>query len=400
MRGDKDKLRYHLLKILEDKDKIILNSDDCKSLAVTYNTKYRGYKSDTHMLSNVGGVIKETLLGLPYNVRIDYKNLRVIISKVEDKISEVTLKSFDNTVGDSEENVESIRLLPVSYKDYLPRYVPNYIPQNKELAILDAHMDTGVPLLFVGPKGTGKTLSVAYYAYMNNIPIIQFDCSENTKRQDLIGRFLLIGDEVVYELGILPKAIEIANQYGKAILVLEEINALTPNMQKVLNQILDWRKHVYIPEIGRTFYCNNDGKSKLLIVGTMNPSYYGGVYELNEDLRSRFAEYHFRYPDNKRESTILRDITDLPDSVIDMLMTLTTELRKGVERGELSYAPSTRDLVLFADVYTRYLDVMKENEALVMALKVIIYNRYDDEKEKDAVRSRIYSVFGHDVSGD
>ncbi|MEM2498282.1 MAG: MoxR family ATPase [Candidatus Nezhaarchaeales archaeon] len=131
-----------------------------------------------------------------------------------------------------------VTILPVRASDYYVSGVPNaYIPQREELRIIQAHLANGIPLLFVGPKGTGKTLAFAYFAFVTRTPIIQFDCSEGTKRLDLIGRFILQGDQVKYVLGALPTAISIANEVGKAILVLEEINALTPQMQKVLNQI-------------------------------------------------------------------------------------------------------------------------------------------------------------------
>jgi len=325
------------IKVLE------LTPDLCERLAQEYNSQYNGYKTTEHLIGNVGGVIREALVGTEYRVRCDYKNMKVIITQNSKSVG--TIKPT--------EPVEHVRILPVRATDYLVRDVPKYVPQWKELEIIDAHMDMEKPqgLLFVGPKGVGKTLSIAYYAYMNDIPLIQFDCSENTKRQDLIGRFLLIGDEVVYELGVLPTAIEVANQYGKAILVLEELNALTPNVQKQLNQVLDWRQHVYIPELGRTYYCNNDNKNKLLICATMNPSYYSGVYELNEDLRSRFAEYHFGYPSESKEHEILMRTTELPDELRNLIVTLAIETRKGVESGELSYALSTRDIVMFAELY-------------------------------------------------
>jgi len=112
--------------------------------------------------------------------------------------------------------------------------------------------DSPTPLCFVGPKGTGKTLVIAHFASENKIPIIQYDCSENTRKGDLIGRYILRGDETEYQLGVLPTAIELANEAGKAILVLEELNALAPNMQKQLNQLLDWRRHVFADN-GKTF---------------------------------------------------------------------------------------------------------------------------------------------------
>ena len=71
---------------------------------------------------------------------------------------------------------------------------------------------------------------------------------------------------------MLPTIIKIANNFGGAVLILEEINALTTQMQKLLNGILDWRKSIYVEKIGKHVKLNKG--VKLLVIGTMNPSSY------------------------------------------------------------------------------------------------------------------------------
>jgi len=298
---------------------------------------------------------------------------------------------------DFEETSSRVRVLPVHHEDYLPKSCPEYIPQDKELEIIHAHFEAGMNLLLRGPKGEGKTLSFAYYAYKNQIPIIQFDCSEQTKRQDLIGRFLLIGNEVVYQLGVLPTAIEVANQYGKAILVLEEINSLTSHAQKIMNQILDWRRHVYIPEIAKTYRLKEE--AKLLIGATMNPYGYGGVYELNEDLRSRFSELYIDYPEKGKENEIVSKLTDLDEDIRNLIIRLAADTRHLYRSGEITYALSTRDIITFANLYKTYVDVFESSEeALRYALLTTVLNRYDDTQERETISKRIYSVFGVHIS--
>jgi len=306
-----------------------------------------------------------------------------------------TYKTIEETKTVKSSN--GIEILPVKADDYMVKSVPKYVPIGPELQIFEAHLESGIPILLVGPKGEGKTLSLAYFAYTKNIPIIQFDCSENTKRFDLIGRFIIQGDQVKYLLGAMPTAIEVANQKGAAMLVLEEINALTPQQQKVLNQLLDWRRHVYIPEIGKTYRLKEG--VKFLIAATMNPSTYGGVFELNEDLKSRFAEYVFFYPSKEDEKKILNEVTvNLDDQLKEKLILLASETRAGVNRGELSYALSTRDLVMFANVYNSYLKVFgNETFALKYALKVTVVNRYTDKQEIETIKARIVSIFGEEV---
>jgi MoxR-like ATPase len=198
----------------------------------------------------------------------------------------------------------------------------------------------------------------------------------------------LKGESVEYLLGALPTAIEIANQHKSAILVLEELNALSPQMQKVLNQLLDWRRHVYIPELSKTYRLNNG--IKLLIAATMNPSTYGGVFELNEDLKSRFAEYFIGYPETDTEKKIL-SVNELDEELVKKLTLLAYETRKSTE---LSYALSPRDLALFTQLYISYKRLFTEAEALKYALKVTMVNRYQDVQERRTIEERIKSIFG------
>jgi hypothetical protein len=298
--------------------------------------------------------------------------------------------------------------------------------------------DSPTPLCFVGPKGTGKTLVIAHYASENNIPIIQYDCSENTRKGDLIGRYILRGDETEYQLGVLPTAIELANDKRKAILVLEELNALAPNMQKQLNQLLDWRRHVFADN-GKTYKLNKG--AKLLVCATMNPSTYGGVFELNEDLISRWAQVWVEFPTVEEEKSIVNlngfNVKLLPFNsdgsqiTTEQIWRLVGETRTD---DALSYALSPRDTVQLLQGYQSYLfnilktkfgiesdkaeknfrkiisssdptsatgfhDISESSSfAFRMALNAFVVGKFQDLSEKETLLNRIDSIFGASFS--
>jgi MoxR-like ATPase len=309
----------------------------------------------------------------------------------------------DNTVDmvDASQVLQDrqIQVIAPDYKHYLKSTCPNYEEIDDELTILDCHMKSGVPVDLIGPKGVGKTLSVAYYAVQNTIPIYQFDCSENTRRSDLIGRFIPIGDEVHYQIGALASGIHLANTspMKKCILVLEEINGLTPNMQKVLNQMLDWRKQVHIPELNKTFRLDPD--AELLIVATMNPSTYGGVFELNEDLASRFTSIYVKYPTRDVEERMIGGRLD--SDIKDQILQLAEDTRNlsGTTSGSeaLDYALSPRDIDAFIAVYESYRGAMGDEKALKKALTHCVLNKYDDETSRETVKKRIFSTMAIEI---
>ena len=302
--------------------------------------------------------------------------------------------ALNDMIRTSSENSQEIEIIEPDYSVFVPKEVPPYVPTNGELDILEAHFEAGIPVLFVGPKGVGKTLGIAYYAFKKNLPLIQFDCSETTKRQDLLGRFVLLDGEVKFVLGVLPQAIQAANKFGAAVLVLEELNALTPQMQKTLNQLLDWRGHVFVPETNKIYRLKPG--AKLLIAATMNPSSYGGVYALNEDLKSRFGQLFVEYPSEKKEKEIVKVVVgdNVPESLVEGIIKLAKETRNGWENGELSYALSPRDVVQFLQIIQVYLEKFDSAKALRYALTTAVLGKYEDKNERKTVKMRIQSIFG------
>jgi len=269
-------------------------------------------------------------------------------------------------------------------KPDIPTNVQKYVPQYGEDKVIKKHIDAGIPLCAIGPKGTGKTLSFASVAQEEKVPLIQFDCSESTKRGDLIGRFVLIGSEVKFQLGALPTALATAQSEGACILVLEELTALPPQQQKMLNQILDWRKHVYIPEIGKTFHSNG---GKLLVAATTNPSTYAAVFELNEDLKSRLSILRYNYPKESVEMEIIKaSVSPVIEEEAKNLITLARESREAVKEGRVDYALSPRDVCLTLQARNAY-------NNLKGAIKTTILNKYESQAEIDFMSQRIHSIF-------
>ena len=247
-------------------------------------------------------------------------------------------------------------------------------------------------VLLVGPKGVGKSLSVQSWIGNPDIkkahPVLTFDCTEDVRRGHLYGHYIVQGDETPFMLGALTNAFEVANEAGSCVLILEEINALTPQLQKALSP-LDFRKRIELPEIGKVFRLND--KAKLWIVGTMNDTVYGGVNELNADLKSRFRMIPVDYPDKKQERDIVDALfpkwsipaitvgskeLDIRDAVIRLANETRTET--------FEYQLSPRDVAaILEDVQSAGL-----RDALWMSV-----GKFEDH-DRETYRKRIESIFG------
>jgi MoxR-like ATPase len=266
--------------------------------------------------------------------------------------------------------------------EYLPRAKPDYVDTSELLAFYK-RIAFKANLILVGPKGVGKSLSVAAFTAAEAIHTVTFDCSEDVRRSHLIGAFTLRGNDTPFILGPLTTAFEIANEKGACVLVLEEINGLTPQIQKVLNPATDFRRRIEVPEAKRVFHLKEN--AKLWIVGTMNTSAYGGVYQLNEDLKSRFRMIPIDYPSEKHERAIIDDFCRIHSiakdaEVVKKVLTLAKETRQGT----YDYALSTRDVVNLLEDWQN----VGINKALWM-----VTGKFEGD-ERDSILQRIKSIFG------
>lgn len=238
------------------------------------------------------------------------------------------------------------------------------------------------PTIFKGPKGCGKTLALEQWCAQHGIPMVRENCTSGTDKSDLIGTFSMRGaNEVVFCLGALPTAIEIANEAGMCVLVLEEVNALRPNVQSTIYSVADYRRSVEASSLGKNFRLK-DG-AQLWVLGTMNPG-YSGTYQLSEALRSRFVFIEVLYMAEAREKELLEATFETPPDVEERriaarLLQFAAESRTY----DWDYALSTRDL---EDVVRCYSCV-----GLEKALKILV-GKFDPE-HKGSIEARIQSLF-------
>ena len=272
-----------------------------------------------------------------------------------------------------------IEIERLNANDYRPQHDLDYVDVF-ELHRLFDNLAFKSNLVLVGPKGIGKSLALYAWCRQRNCPIITFDCSEDVRRSHLLGTFILRGNSSPFVLGPITTAFEIANEVGECVLCLEEINSLTPQMQKVINPAADFRCKVEVPEAQKVFQLRKG--AKLWIVGSMNTTVYGGVYQLNEDLKSRFRMVPLDYPSPEDLRTIVNAAaTELPDKrTIEHVLTLAKE----TQTGALEYPLSPRDVVQILEDTCR----VGVEDALWLAS-----GKFEDD-DRTVIGERIQSTFG------
>ena len=83
---------------------------------------------------------------------------------------------------------------------------PFYKLVGNEVELYEAAYAARMPMMLKGPTGCGKSRFVEYLAWRLEKPLITVACNEDMTASDLVGRFLLRGDETQWVDGPLTQA--------------------------------------------------------------------------------------------------------------------------------------------------------------------------------------------------
>ncbi len=91
-------------------------------------------------------------------------------------------------------------------EEYVVTDEPFYLAVAREVELFEAAHAARLPVMLKGPTGCGKTRFVEHMAWRLGRPLITVACHEDLSATDLVGRFLLEGDETVWHDGPLTTA--------------------------------------------------------------------------------------------------------------------------------------------------------------------------------------------------
>lgn len=205
----------------------------------------------------------------------------------------------------------------------------------KEQEIFEHAYQNKLPLLLKGPTGTGKSRFVEFMAEKMSKKLYTVACHEETSSTDLIGRYIIKGNETVWVDGPMTRAVK-----EGAFLYLDEIAEARPDIIVALHSLTDHRRTLFIDKTGETIVANEN----FMLIATYNPGYQKGFKELKPSTRQRFISLSFNYPENEVETEILIKETGVEEDVAKKLVKLGSKIRNLTELG-LAETVSTRLLV-------------------------------------------------------
>jgi nitric oxide reductase NorQ protein len=176
---------------------------------------------------------------------------------------------------------------------------PYYHATGDELEVFAAAAKSCLPVMLKGPTGCGKTRFVEHMAWRLKRPLVTVACHDDLTTADLVGRYLIVGDETVWMDGPLTAAVR-----AGAICYLDEIVEARKDTTVVIHPLTDSRRALPVEKRGEYIAAPPD----FMLVISYNPGYQSVLKEMKPSTRQRFVAWISitRKPRSKRASSPMK----------------------------------------------------------------------------------------------
>ena len=192
---------------------------------------------------------------------------------------------------------------------------PYYLPLTDEVEVFRAAYAARLPILLKGPTGCGKTRFIEHMTWLLNnekpvaaqsdTPLITVSCHEDLTATDMVGRYLLKGDETIWSDGPLTRAVR-----SGSICYLDEIVEARKDTTVLIHSLTDHRRILPIDKTGELIQAHDE----FLLVISYNPGYQSVLKDLKPSTRQRFVSLEFDYPDVEVECRIIAHESGVDES--------------------------------------------------------------------------------------
>jgi nitric oxide reductase NorQ protein len=283
-----------------------------------------------------------------------------------------------------------MKVKELKVEEYRIKEEPYYLPIKDEVEIFSAAFRSRIPVILKGPTGTGKTRFIEYMAYrlgkelglseggnFVSLPLITVACHEDLTATDLVGKFLLKGDETVWVDGPLARAVKIG-----AICYLDEIVEARKDTTVIIHPLSDHRRLLPIEKKGKII----EAHENFQLVISYNPGYQSTIKDLKQSTRQRFISIEFDYPSRNQEAQIIKH-ESLVDEEVALKLAKVGEKIRNLKGHALNEGVSTR-LLIYAGRLSR--EGIPPKRACEIAIST---SMTDDREVQRAISEVIYTIF-------
>jgi len=191
---------------------------------------------------------------------------------------------------------KDLKMPESAIQEYRVATEPYYLPVGREVELFGAAHSARLPVILKGPTGCGKTRFVEHMAWRLERPLITVACHEDLSSTDLVGRFLLEGEETIWHDGPLTSAVR-----NGAICYLDEVVEARKDTVVIIHPLTDHRRRLPIEKLGTIVEAPTD----FMLVVSYNPGYQSILKDLKQSTRQRFVAIEFDYPPPEMEAEIV-----------------------------------------------------------------------------------------------
>jgi nitric oxide reductase NorQ protein len=220
---------------------------------------------------------------------------------------------------------------------------PYYLSIRDEVTIFETAFRAKLPVMLKGPTGCGKTRFVEAMAFQLGRPLVTVACHEDLSATDLVGRFLLEGDDTVWHDGPLTTAV----RHG-AICYLDEVVEARKDTIVLIHPLTDDRRILPVEKLGILL----NAPDEFMLVISYNPGYQSVLKDLKQSTRQRFLSIEFDYPPPDAETQIVAHEGRVNGPTARDLVKIGEKVRNLKGHG-LEEGVSTRLLVYAAQMIAR-----------------------------------------------
>jgi len=232
-----------------------------------------------------------------------------------------------------------------------------YFANGNEVQLFERAYRQRIPVMLTGPTGCGKTRLVEHMGLLLERPVVTISCYDDLTSSDLVGRFMVVGGDVVWTDGPLTKAVK-----AGAICYLDEVVEARHDSLAVLHSLTDHRRTLYLDRAGEIVRAPD----AFMLVCSYNPAYRSSLKELKPSFRQRFATLGMTYLPPDREAEVIVSEAGIELSAAHRLVQCAIAIRTADEVFHFE-PPSTRALVTAAQLIAGGATEMEAAEACILA---------------------------------
>jgi nitric oxide reductase NorQ protein len=269
------------------------------------------------------------------------------------------------------------------FEEYFISEEPYYLPLGDEEQIFSSAYKARLPVLLKGPTGCGKTRFIEFMTYRLgkemgiSLPLVTVACHEDLTGSDLVGRYLLKGEETIWVDGPLARAVK-----SGAICYLDEIVEARKDTTVLIHPLADHRRILPVEKKGQIL----EAHKNFLLVISYNPGYQSVLKNLKHSTRQRFVAIQFHYPPRELEAEIIAHESGVGLDVAEDLAKLAEKVRNLRDQG-LEEGVSTRLLIYAGQLIVQGIEPRRAGEVAVAQAVT------DDSEVIRGIQEVITSIF-------